>query len=262
MKFPVFKSNKDNLPIISNAEIEDTVDDILRSYDESLISSPKALHVDRFVEDFLGIDLDYPLLSHSGFILGKTIFRPTIVTAYDKVNNIAVEIPIHVPTILIDNRLNEKGKENLYRSTVMHEAAHYILHQDYYQQDPKHTKRGFEPFTNCRNTDICGSDGKKKLETARDFLEHHAKYASAVFLMNRNAMTRLCTDESVIHEAYGRNPYYPNSGLASIVAETFKVSEESARIRIKTLKLELSDDMFAMNCSYSAQHISLAGITI
>ena len=114
MKFPIFKSRKDNVPIISNAAIEDTVGDILRDFDPSLLEVPKALDVDKFVEECLRIDFDFPYLSHTGFIFGKTIFRPTIVTIYDKTNNIADEIPIHSPTILIDNRLNEKGKENLY----------------------------------------------------------------------------------------------------------------------------------------------------
>lgn len=263
MKFPIFKSRKDNVPIISNAAIEDTVGDILWDFDPSLLEVPKALDVDKFVEEYLRIDFDFPYLSHTGFIFGKTIFRPTIVTIYDKTNNIADEIPIHNPTILIDNRLNEKGKENLYRSTVMHESAHYVLHQGYYLQDPIYMDQGFEPFTNCSDTDICGSDGKKKLVTARDFLEHHAKFASAAFLMNRSAMTRLCTDESVIHDAFRRDPHFPNSELAAIVAETFKVSEESARIRMRILNLEITEDKMEDVSDYSihpVNHMSLAGI--
>ena len=263
MKFPVFKSRKDNVPIISNAAIEDTVDGILRGFDGSLLEVPKALDVDRFVEEYLGIDLDYPCLSHSGFIFGKTIFRPTLVAIFDKERGIADEIPIHSPTILIDNRLNEKGKENLYRSTVMHESAHYVLHQDYYLQDPGYMDQGFEPFTNCSDTDICGSDGKKKLVTARDFLEHHAKFASAAFLMNRSAMIKLCTDASVIRDAYRRDPEFPNSELAAIVAETFKVSEESARIRMKILNLKITGEKIEDLSAYSihpVNHMSLAGI--
>lgn len=263
MRFPTFSNSKDNVPIISNKAIEDTVEDILRDFDPTCLEVPKPLDVDMFVEKGLGIDIDFPYLSHTGFIFGKTIFRPTIVTIYDKTNDIADEIPIHNPTILIDNRLNEKGKENLYRSTVMHESAHYVLHQEYYRQDPMHMKHDFEPFTNCSNNDICGSDGKRKLVSARDFLEHHAKFASAAFLMNRSAMTRLCTDESVIHDVFRRDPDFPDSELAAIVAETFKVSEESARIRINTLKLGITQDKIAIPFGYSIQranHISLAGI--
>lgn len=259
MKFPVFKCRKDNVPIISNAAIEDTIDDILRDFDSSLLEVPQALNVDEFVEEWLGIDLDFPFLSHTGFIFGKTIFRPTLVTIYDNEKGIADEIPIDSPTILIDNRLNEKGNENLYRSTTMHESAHYIFHRDYYMQDPRYMKQEYEPFANCSKKDICGSDGKKKFTTAREFLEHHAKYASAAFLMNRHAMTVLCTDKSVIREAYRRDPMFPNYELSTIVADTFKVSEESARIRMRTLKLELSQDI--QRPTSQIHRITLAGIT-
>jgi hypothetical protein len=138
---------------------------------------------------------------------------------------------------------------------MMHECAHKVYHTQYYRQEPEPSiwlsaaSRRI-PATACRQRDVAGSfiDGRRKLMSDHDWLEHQAKYFSAAILMPAS-MVRRVFDELEI----GKNMRVSNSKASEYdfifwLTMAFRVSACSARIRIRQLSLDFESQK-AMNPS-------------
>lgn len=146
-------------------------------------------------------------------------------------------------TAVIDNRLLEDGSEVIFRSTVMHECGHSVYHPEYYcidysaLQTTQPTDVKHLPYTSCKGADILGSGitigEKRKLKTAKDWLEHQAKYFSAASLMPKSSMRTLCKNASLQTYCFEKHPDFENDALIAAVAQKFNVSMASARIRVE-----------------------------
>jgi hypothetical protein len=174
------------------------------------------------------------------------VFNNTLIIVYDAENNRADEEPVKANTIVIDNSLLAEDSILIFRSTVMHECGHAVYHDEYYCIDYSELplKRAEDmahlPYTSCQSIDIIGGDWrpkKKKLKTDTDWLEHQAKYFSAATLMPKTAMQKLCKTPTLQSYCFDKHPEFENDALVAVVAQTFCVSETSARIRVKQLKL-------------------------
>jgi len=245
MVYPQFKYGINNVPRISDAEIERHAMLFVQDYNADLLKAPQPLDVDDFAESYLRLKFHYANLSHSGFIWGRMVFNNTMIIVYDPEKNIADEEPVDANTIVIDNSLLEEDREVNYRSTIMHECGHSVYHAEYYCIDyselPLIDKADIShlPYTHCKSGDIVGewSGVRKRLKTDNDWLEHQAKYFSAATLMPKSAMRALCRNPKVQAYCFDKHPNFENDALIAIVARTFAVSQASARIRIKQLKM-------------------------
>lgn len=241
-----FKYGSNNIPRISDAEIERHAIQYLQDYNPDLLKSPQPIDVDNFTESYLHLRLHYTDLSHTGFIWGRMVFNNTMVIVYDPVKNRADEEPVKADTIVIDNKLLSEDCEVMYRSTVMHECGHSIYHSEYYCIDyselPLMSKNDVThlPYTSCQGTDVLGNASnckRKKLITDHDWLEHQAKYFSAAILMPKSAMRQLCKDARLQTYCFEKHSGFENDALVTVVAQKFNVSLISACIRVKQLKL-------------------------
>ena len=240
-----FKYGANNVPRMSDAEIERHAMLYIQDYNTGLLKTPQPLDVEDFAEGYLRLQFHYTNLSHTGFIWGRMVFNNTMIVVYDPEKNIADEEPVKANTIVIDNSLLEEDREVNFRSTVMHECGHSVYHPEYYCIDyselPLLNKADVSrlPYTHCKSGDIVGEwSGKRKhLKTDNDWLEHQAKYFSAATLMPKAAMRTLCRNPKVRAYCFEKHPEFENDALVAIVAQTFLVSQASARIRVKQLKL-------------------------
>ena len=226
------------VPILSNNGIDSQAEALIADYDPSLLKTPRALDVDDFIENYIGLRLHYTYLSHKGFIWGRMVFHNTKIIVFDPVKNCANEEAVDGNTIVIDNRLLDEKKEHALRSTAMHECCHAVYHFPYFclQRQPAIPR---QPYTSCEAKNIVGPDRNSgRLLSDIDWIEHQAKYFSAAILMPRKPLVRLCKSTFI---RYGISENYlgnENDALAAYVAKLFNVSCESARIRIRQLGLE------------------------
>jgi hypothetical protein len=244
-----FKYGANNIPRISDAEIERHAMLYLQDYNADLLKTPQPLDVEDFAEGYLKLGLHYTNLSHNGFIWGRMVFNNTMIIVYDPEKNRAEEEPVRANTIVIDNGLLADDRNFVFRSTVMHECGHGVYHAEYYCIDyselplKKNEDMVHLPYTSCQAGDILGGDWipskKRKLKTDTDWLEHQAKYFSAASLMPQKTMRKLCKTPSLQSYCFDKHPEFENDALVAVVARTFQVSETSARIRLKQLKLGL-----------------------
>ena len=225
------------VPILSNNEIDRHAEALIADYDPTLLSSPKALDVEDFSENYVGLRFHYTYLSHKGFIWGRMVFRNTKIIAFDPENNCVIEEPVDGNTIVIENGLLDEKKEHAYRSTVMHECCHGIYHFSYFCLGQHTSTR--PPYISCEAKNILGPDRVPgRLQTDIDWIEHQAKYFSAAILMPKKTMTKICRSPYIKYGISENNPGSENDALAGYVAKLFNVSCESAKIRIRQLGLE------------------------
>ena len=89
----------------------------------------------------------------------------------------------------------------------------------------------------CDMKSIIGRTVPGQLCTDHDWIEHQAKYFSAAILMPRKAVYKIYHEpfvkQYIRENCIGRE----NDELARLMSKTFHVSQESASIRLKSLRL-------------------------
>lgn len=259
-----FKYGVNNVPRMSDTDIERHAMLYLQDYNAELLKVPQPLDVEDFAEGYMGIHFHYANLSHTGFIWGRMVFNNTLIIVYNPENNIAEEEPVEANTIVIDNGLLAEDQEVMFRSTVMHECGHSVYHDEYYCIDyselPIKSSNNIAhlPYTSCKGADVIGVDSigkRKRLQTDHDWLEHQAKYFSAATLMPKSAVRTLCKSPQLQTYCFEKHPEFENDALVAVVSQRFNVSQTSARIRVKQLKLGyVSQNESPMSFYVSGQH--------
>lgn len=239
---PQFRCRSNGVPILSHEDIESDAEMFIRDFDPGALSNPKEINIEEFVEFYLGLTSEYNNLSHCGLILGRMVFNDSNkVPVYDVDTKRAEYIFAERGTVMIDNTL--LTDEHRFRSTMGHEAGHWIYQQSYFYRDPNQLvlfDNLEQTSTACRKTDIEGTEsaqnnGRKQLSTDHDWLEHQAKYFSAAILMPRAAMRKVCGDIELRKKLMDEFPGFEMEILSAEIAELFNVSSESAKIRIRQL---------------------------
>lgn len=243
-----FGTNK--VPVLRHNDIENHVDALIADYNPALLEQPKALDVDDFTENYLGLHMHYTYLSHKGFICGRMVFHNAMILIYNPKTGLVDEEPVEKETIVIDNNLLAEKMDHVYRSTVMHECAHWVYHRLYYSIDKLQYKNPRPPYTMCDMKSIIGRTVPGQLCSDHDWIEHQAKYFSAAILMPRKAVFKIYHEpfvkQYIRENCVGRE----NDELARLMAKAFHVSKESAVIRLKSLRLSYKsgypkDSLFA-----------------
>lgn len=232
---PKLRKRRNEVPIMSNAEIDSYAEQFLIDYNPSLLKNPQPVNIEVFAEIYLDLTLDYTYLSHCGLILGRMVFQDTErVPIYLPKEKCADYLYVERGTMMIDNTVLEDWKEYRLRSTIGHECGHWIFHSDYYKNASCHNSREINSpsgITGCKKTDIEGGMepfGRRQLITDIDWLEHQAKYFSAAILMPKTPFTNVASD------LLGSSQLN-RTDLANVLAETFQVSSVSANIRLSQL---------------------------
>ena len=230
---PYFNLKGNGVPILSNKQIEKDAMAFIKDFDPDMFENPHALDIDAFVEMYLGLDVDFLYLRRDDSLLGEMIFQ--------NFNNYPVFSPIKLNielisvkrgTMLINETLEREKKASLRRTTMGHEAGHWIYHQTYFSNGNKA----------CRDSER--EINRKRLVTEQDWLEHHANLFGAAILMPLRPFVRTVMDERTRALAWRDvdligQILVGDQSLAYTAAKVFHVSESAAMIRLHQLKLDI-----------------------
>lgn len=231
--------NKHGAPVMNKEELEIFTQKLIRDFDSTLLKEPKKMDIDRFVEIFLDLDLEYAFLSHNECYLGRTVFsnNEEIIVYIPEQNDIGI-ITDRENTILLDSRLEDLGREGQRDFTLAHECMHAMLHKDFYTRNHPNqlnmlTNDEVQMVGPFRKKDYYNLVNSKHIQftTQVDFLEWQANSGASMLIMNRSAMEiflkSICFKQS--------NDNFVNSDVINKVSEQFGVSRSSAAVRLKSL---------------------------
>lgn len=231
---PELKYKANGVPVVSNKELDQIGERMVIDFDPTMLLDPHPVDIDRFIEKYLGLHLDYMYLSHCGVYLGTMVFQTT--------NSLPVYIPeerraeyahVDAGTVIIDNSLDSDGQEHRYRFTAGHEGSHGILHPSYFLNSVGSERRDETGiYVRCRaDFKACRQRGLLLPMSDDERVEQQANRLSAAILMPQNSVKLL----------FARNPYNRKASWISAalkrMSEVFNVSAESAFYRLKDLDL-------------------------
>lgn len=101
---------------------------VIKTYDCSLLNSPKAIPIEEIIET-LDLIIEYQFLRKNDRVCGETVFDDAELPIYDMENKRYTTIIVRAGTILIDARLLAKNKDGRLRFTLAHELAHWVIHK-------------------------------------------------------------------------------------------------------------------------------------
>ena len=228
MYHPVFRAKRNSVPIVSKKDLDYIGERLVGDFCPKAMLQPTEIDIDRFVERYLGMKLDYQYLSHCGCYLGMTVFNDTDkVPIYNPERNRAEYMSASAGTLLVDSSLLEESQEHRYRFTVGHEGGHQVLHAGYFGYDPNQISflDDRAPMVQCR-IDTRNAPRKPVREwTDQDTMEWQANYIASAVLMPERMVARVV--DKVQQGNYAE--------MILLVSEAFNVSLEAAQIRLKDM---------------------------
>lgn len=144
------------------------------------------------------------------------------------------------PRVRISRKLSDSpSRENRLRTTLTHEYGHVRFHDYVWKLDLKPGDMLKE--VPSKVSPKCNRDAMLDAPIT-DWMEWQAGYASGALLMPISALMRLIEGFSQRHNAFA--PFVTDSrnalALRKLVVDTFKISDEAAKVRLLKLKF-LSD---------------------
>lgn len=233
---------KNNVPVLSVANIELLTISILEDYNPELLSSIKALDVDDFIEFYLGFEIEEVHLSHNNCYFGRCVFSDNeVIPIFRPESNSVYYLHQKANTIFIEANLSlDPTKNNLRRFTLMHESGHAVQHKRYFNADEDQLSL-FDVNDYCStqvnkkassNYETISSFGKKrKLETPQDWLEYQANTFASCMLMNRKSLELYLQEKNYCPDLDGLHRYV----FIQEMAETYKVSYDAAEVRLSMM---------------------------
>lgn len=234
---PELKYTSNGVPVVSNKELDQIGERMAIDFDPSLLLDPHPVDIDRFIEKYLGLHLDYMYLSHCGVYLGTMVFQTTDrLPVYIPEEHCAEYAHVDAGTVIIDSSLEVEEQEHRYRFTAGHEGSHGILHPSYFLNSIGSERRDETGiYVRCRaDFRKCRQSGLLLPMSDDERVEQQANRLSAAILMPQNSVKLL----------FARDPYNRKaSWIFSAVdrmSKVFNVSAEAAFYRLKAL--EIIDD--------------------
>ena len=235
--------NQPRAPFLSAIDLERIAFQTLQKFDQSLLSEPQALNIDRFAEQYLRLNLDFIELSNNQSILGIMVFSESPVPVFDPEINMPKIINVSTGTAIIERTLLDDHNQNRTRFTIAHECAHWLLHRPKTKSQPL----------------VCRTVGCSE---PKNWQEWQADNLASALLMPAVAvntfMKKYVRDNresmKMMYQMFGdRYAKTKREQIIRIAAATFAVSEQAAELRLTRLhylkpKQEPQPDVSGFEC--------------
>lgn len=230
--------------ILSRDDIEEIATETLKKYSPAHLTSPLPLDTVDFMENHLGLTIKNCIIGDlNSDILGMIVMTDMLpVPSLDRLYRPTI-LEETFGTVLISSSLLSREKAPRRRYTEAHEAAHFILHKDFYDWlDRKYANARSEYLrhTACR----IGETKAFRPKTDSEWREWQADKLAAALLMPKEPFIEYF--RHVITALGARKGYLTMESpddvriyacIKSHIADTFMVSNTAAEIRMKNLNL-------------------------
>lgn len=241
---PHITRRRNAIPILRREEIDFHAERFAEDYAPGILQTPQTFDIDGFVEQYLGLTLDYQYLSHNGICLGMTVFNDTSkVPVYNPERNMAEYLQADHGTVIIDSRLTVPEMKHRYRFTLGHECGHWVYHKAYYGYDPGQLClfEMNEPFVSCREVNSNDMYAHTHYWDDAQWMEWQADQFAAGILMPAASVHSLFP-----HEMLGESQSDVDHAVRT-VSDVYDVSMQAAYLRLYHLGIidwTVSDEQY------------------
>lgn len=226
---------KDNVPILSCAQLERLADQVLRDTHPDSITKCEPIPIELIMEKSFGLSIEPRTMVPDSSVLGQTYFQDREDQFFVNNGQTYGWTTTYVlrGTVVIDSFVYENEPQRL-AFTLAHELAHWILHQLFYMQDVKVAGRTQVSRDKCV---------PYKPRTSIEWTEWQADHFAGYFLLPRgpvHEMTEIFLDDLNLDYTRLVNFEDPRMRtrfieLSELLAKTMGVSRDCARIRLERL---------------------------
>ena len=232
------------IPYLSYESLDSYAEELVRDFAPNALEIPGELDVDKFVEFYLRLAVNYRRICFDRKIMGITAFNDGTVEVMNEDTGLSENLPVKTGTVIIDPSLLVKRNVPRLRFTMLHEGSHWLLHKKAFAEDNPFGSAGI-----YENQFIAAKEGRidysrsQKENTDIERMERQADFLSAAILMNRPALRMAFKDffkfysekpRRIIRGTSGMDDCYAQQ-LPEYVAKIFGVSKRAALIRLEKL---------------------------
>lgn len=232
---PELKYSRSGMPVISNEDIDALGERMAVDFDRTSLFNPHSIDIERFVEKYLKMPIEFMYLSHCGVYLGTTVFQTTdYLPVYIPEEKCADYAHVEAGTVVIDGSLNDENQEHRLRFTLGHEGGHGVFHPPYFLNTIGSNHRDDTGiYVRCRSDFTVSRKDFSGFHTMTDAerAEQQANRFSAAILMPKSAVKILLAGKP-----YNGTEEWVFSAVNQI-SDTFNVSKEAAFYRLKGLEI-------------------------
>jgi Zn-dependent peptidase ImmA (M78 family) len=217
---------------------------VIRDAQPSALDAPVPIDVEKFIEFYLGLAIEFKSVSYDRQILGMTAFNDGTIYVISEQTGKRVPIQVSGGTVFVEPLLTEKRNAARRRFTVMHEGAHWLIHRPAFAEDNPFGTPGMYD-----NQYLAAKEGRidysrcQKERNDHERIERQADFLASALLMPKSTLRMAFVE---FFKFYGEKPRALVRGkdnmdenlaemLPEYVAKQFNVSKRAALIRLEKL---------------------------
>ena len=207
------------IPYIPPKEYDKVANEFLERYYPEALMKPMPVPIEQIAKAGLGLDIKYITLSEEQDIFGITVFTDGAVEIYDPTEMLYETVQFKSKTVLIDPEAVKKTNNGCLNNTIAHECVHWYKHRYYYKMQQYEYLR----YAKYCKYHVCQIP---ELLENENIMEAQATGIAPRILMPRTTFVELA-------DSLGVSEYREDKDIIRYLADFFKVSKQSVRIRIK-----------------------------
>jgi len=233
------------VPYITYDALEEYAESLVRDFSPDSLLKPGAVDIDRFMEYYIGLNIDFRHIHYDRVVLGMTAFSDGVIDVLNIDTNQPEPMFLKRGTVVIDTSLSLKRNVKKRRFIMTHESAHWLLHRK--ALAPSNPFGNIGAFNNQYLAAKTGKVDYSRSEKERndiERMERQADFLASAILIPRPAL-RVTYKQffKSINEKYrilvksNDNPKDDEliKQLTKQVSETYSISERASLIRLEKL---------------------------
>jgi len=232
------------VPMITYAALDEYAEAVIRDALPYALAAPTPIDVERFIEFYLGLSVEFKSVSYDRKVLGMTAFNAGTVYVICEKTGRRIPIEVDEGTVFVEPLLTEKRNAARRRFTIMHEGAHWLIHRPAFAEDNPFGTPGMYD-----NQYLAAKEGRidysrcQKERTDSERIERQADFLASALLMPKTTLRMAfveffkCFDIKPHALIRGKRDFDDNLAemLPEFVADKFRVSKRAALIRLEKL---------------------------
>ena len=231
----MMKMTANLVPCITKEQFDNIATDFLTKYCPESLRSPMRIPIEIIARDKMELMVEHVNITEDLSTYGQIFFSDGGTEIYKRDTDEIVIVEVKRGTVFIDTDIFFMRTLGCERNTLTHECLHWFIHKPYHTLQ---TLSGSGMAIACRCPTEQKSEEKKSLWADEDWMEWQANGIAPKILMPKDMFCIKANENEHLKKFTPKDSEYSHIHLQKAVedlADFFKVSKQSATIRLKEL---------------------------